>query len=92
MKIWTAYCDYFATGEGRTLMACIVYANDETEAKDKFKAKFGDWYFLGCDAEEGVVKNSVTQFLFSDHALEMATKEEGRANIDIHASVHFNFS
>lgn len=33
MKLRTVWLDYFGTGEGRTLMARIAYANDAQEAK-----------------------------------------------------------
>ena len=41
MKLWTVWVDYGATGEGRTLMARIGYAEDEADALAAFAKVFG---------------------------------------------------
>ena len=92
MKLWTVFEDYFATGEGRTLMACIVYATNKKEALAKFEEQFGDYYVKGATAEKGVVRNTVTEFVFSKDMLEMLTNNEGKATLVAHGSLHFNFS
>ena len=91
-SLWTVWLDYFATGEGRSMMAVIGYASNENEAKELFSKKFGDWFKIGCDAAPGVVQNPVTQFLFSTEALQMLTKHNGNANLVVHASIHINMS
>lgn len=91
--LWTAWCDYFATGEGRSVMACIAYANEEAEIKKHFAKKFDDWYAIGCEAAKGVVRNEYTTFLWSRKVLrsiEMAEKKAGW--VDAHSWVHVNFS
>lgn len=92
MKLWTIWVDYFATGEGRTLTALIVYAENAEEAKKKFADKFSDYMAIGCDAEEGVVKNNVTKFLFSAELLKNIRKEEGKAHVVVFAECHVNKS
>lgn len=92
MKLWTVYSDYCATGEGRTIHALITYAETKEDALEKFSQTFDKFWALGADAEEGIVKNEVTQYLFSDKVLERVIEIEGRANIKLSAEYHFNFS
>ena len=40
MKLWTVWIDYFATGEGRTVMAWVGYAGKEVEARAGFAKQF----------------------------------------------------
>lgn len=91
-RLWTVWLDYFATGEGRTMMAVIGYASNEDEAKALFFKQFGEWFALGCEAGVGIVHNPVIQYLFSPVALQTMTQSEGLANIVAHASVHLNAS
>jgi hypothetical protein len=92
MKLWTTWADYGATGEGRTVMAQITYAADEADAIKHFKDKFGDYYSLGAETKEGVIRNGYTRYLFSNNALKFVKDNQGQCNIDLHGSIHFNFS
>ena len=92
MKLWTVWQDYFATGEGRTLMACIAYAKNEEEAIAAFGRHFNPYYALGANALEGVHENEVTQALFTPRTLDSAKELEGRAMLQLAGSFHFNFS
>jgi hypothetical protein len=40
MKLWTAWLDYYATGEGRTLFARIAYAETAEDAIRQFGTAF----------------------------------------------------
>ena len=92
MKIWTVWLDYGATGEGRTLLARIAYAEDEQAALGGFESQFGEFYARGAEAAEGVVKNGVTKALFRGRTLDHVRLMEGRANVDLFAKFHFNFA
>lgn len=92
MKLWTVWQDYFATGEGRTLMARIGYAEDEQDARAGFGRRFDTYFASGAEAPEGVHENEVTQALFSPAALRRAREMEGRATLELSARFHFNFS
>ena len=92
MKLWTVWLDYFATDEGRSLMACIVYAENEQGAIAGFARHFDEHYAQGAEALEGVHKNEVTQVLFSPLALKRAKELEGRAMVELAGSFYFNFS
>ena len=92
MKLWTAWLDYFATGEGRSLMACIAYAENEQGAIARFERQFGQHYAQAAEALEGVHKNEVTQVLFTPLALKRAKELEGRAMVEVAGSFYFNFS
>ncbi len=95
MKLWTIWSDNCATGEGRTLTAMIVYAKNAEEAKKKFGDEFGEYHeymVRGCDAEEGVVKNDVTKFLFSAELMKIIPREEGKAHVVVFAECHVNKS
>ncbi len=90
--LWTIYSDYFATGEGRTLQALIIYANDEKEAIEKFGKIFDPYFAKGAIAQEGVVENEIINYLFSKEVLEQTKKLEGKANIKLFSEFHFNLS
>ena len=92
MKLWTAWSDYGATGEGRTLMARIAYAEDERDALTGFGKAFDPYYATGAEASPGVADSNVTRALFTAATLEWVRQHEGRANIDLQAKFHFNFA
>jgi len=92
MKLWTVWQDYFATGEGRTLMARIGYAEDEQDSRAGFGRKFDPYFASGAAALEGVHENEVTQALFSPAALKRAREMEGRATLELSARFYFDFS
>ena len=39
----TAWCDYFATGEGRTLIALITKARDEQHMREIVRERLGEF-------------------------------------------------
>lgn len=92
MKLWTVWVDYSATGEGCTLLARIAYAEDEQAALGGFRSQFGEYYARCAEAAQGVVENGVTKSLFGDRTFEHVRLFEGRANVDLFAQLHFNFS
>lgn len=92
MKIWTVWCDYGATGEGQSVMVWIGYAENEAAACAKFSERFGNVFASVCEAKHGVVRNEFIQYLFSEKVLTACEKAEGKGNIDLYASAHFNFS
>jgi hypothetical protein len=92
MKLWTVWLDYLATGEGRTKMACFVYALDNFGAINKFQEKFGEYFAQGCQAHEGVLRNTVTKFLFSKAALDGLEDGSGRGSLDAYASIHLEYN
>jgi hypothetical protein len=91
--LWTVWEDYYATGEGRALMACIMWAASEEEARSHFAKTFDPWYAKGCDALPGVVRNEITVLLWSAQALDLVESVAGRgAAVNLHAWLHFNLS
>ena len=50
--MYTAWCDYGATGEGNTVM--IAIAHTESAARNLFKCKFDDFYHVGMVVEKGI--------------------------------------
>lgn len=91
--LWTAWCDYFATGEGRSIMARVTYADNEEQMRSKFSEKFGDWFGKGCEVQRGVARSAVVNFLWSETALAaMEDCEKRRGWLDAHSSLHFNLS
>lgn len=91
-KIWTVTQDYFATGEGRTLMAWIGYAESEEEALKKFGERFNPYYTPSMGAQKGFVRDDVVSFVFSEQAISVAVKNLGQCNLEMFSAVHFNFS
>jgi hypothetical protein len=91
-SLWTVWLDYYATGEGRTQMAFIGYAEGEQEALSKFGKEFGEYFASGAEVKRGVFMNEVTRALFSSRVLSSVRKLEGRANVVLSASWHYNLA
>ena len=92
MKLWTVWVDYSATGEGRSLMARISHAENAQDALEAFGEEFDAYFARGAQAVEGVLKNKVTQALFSSAAFTQARHLEGRATFELTARCHYNLS
>jgi len=92
MKLWTVWQDYGATGEGRTLMARVAYAENEQEALAGFGRTFDLFFASGAKALEGVQENEVTQVLFAPAALKRVRQMEARATVELAARFHYNFA
>lgn len=92
MTLWTAWSDYYATGEGRTLLGWIGYAEDRAEALKAFGNAFDPYFARGADAAVGVVKNEVIRHLFSPRVLEDVCCMQGRATVQLTGRLHFNFA
>jgi hypothetical protein len=92
VNLWTVWTEYFATGEGHSIMACIIYAENESGAKKKFDEKFGEHFGMGAQASLGVIENALTSRLFTQTTFEEIRGRELKCNIDAYASLHFNFS
>lgn len=90
-RLWTAWLDYSATGEGRAYMACIAYAQGEAEILAHFGNRFDPWFANGCDVGQGVVRNCVTTLLWSATMLDRleVLADEG-AWVEAHSWMHFN--
>ena len=73
-------------------MAVIGYASNKEQAKEMFAKQFENWVEMGCEASSGVVQNPVVQYLFTPSALQILTKENGKATLVAHASIHINLS
>lgn len=78
-KLWTVWSQYFATGEGVTIMAIIGYADNVEQAKALFTDKFGEYFAIGCETQEGIVRNGVTEFLFSKTLLDRLETNESNS-------------
>lgn len=50
--MYTAWCDYGATGEGMTIMVAI--SRTESAARNLFKSKFNDFYHPGMVVTKGI--------------------------------------
>lgn len=88
MKLWTAWVDYGGTGEGRTLMAWIAYAESEADAIARFEKRF-DRYSAGCAYfKEGVIENDVTRFLIPPTVFKQVRRLERRASYEFRTSLH----
>lgn len=92
MKLWTIESDYGGTGEGRTIQALITYAENEAQAIEIFGKVFDTYSTLGATATEGVVKSEITEYLFNHKLFESVLNMEGKANVNLSAQLHFNYS
>lgn len=92
MKLWTAWSDYGATGEGRTLLGWIGNAEDRAGALKNFGDAFDSYFARGADAAEGVVENSVIEHLLTQRALDDIRRMQGRATVQLTGRLHFNLA
>lgn len=90
--VWTVWADYYATGEGRTWMGKIAYAEDAQGAVADFGRAFDPFFAAGAQACEGIVENEVTGFLFSHSVLKEARRLAGRAHLELQCRFHFNLA
>lgn len=92
MKLWTVWLDYFATGEGRTYIARIAYAETQEEARQGFAELYSTYFADGALVSEGVVRNGVTDLLFSPRLLDHVQAMAGEARLTLEGCYHFNRS
>jgi hypothetical protein len=97
--IYTAYAQYFATGEGMTHMVMFTRgygpsANPLENVRKGFSDKFGAYYAMGVEIYEGIKYDlSGMELLISDKmcgALEDWQKDAG--GLEYSSSIHVNFS
>jgi len=90
MPIYTAYANYFATGEGNTHMVLVTYAQNPDDMKLKFIELFSDYMAIGVEIQEGVIEQPpvLTGALF-----EAVSNSAARGGwIDFYVQFHVNFS
>jgi len=89
MKLWTIMSDYSATGEGRTIVGLITYAEDRDDAKKRWKEQVPEYYidfiYEGIDSD-----NDLSNTLWSYSALSRAAS--GNCNINMLSRIHYNYS
>ena len=90
--LWTGWMDYFATGEGRSVMAYIGYAQNADELRKSAGQALGEYYARGLQVAEGLVENDVTRAVFSARTFELARALDGQASISCYGLVAFNRS
>ena len=92
-RIWTAWLHYAATGEGTSVLAYMSYAASEDELRQRVASKFGQWYADGCEVQEGIARNEVTQYLWSEDALRTFERIGiQRGQLEVYSKVHINSS
>ena len=90
--LWTGWMDYFATGEGRSLMAYIGHARSADELRKSAGIALSEYYAKGLDVAEGLVENNVTLAVFSAKTFELVRALDGQASLCCHGLVSFNRS
>ncbi len=97
MALYTVVCDYGATGEGRTLMVLICFAESPEAAQVDFGRTFDPYFAIGAIAHEGLIFDlEVCRKLISDSTQKFLTQvyNDGKPTgmINYHTMLHFNFS
>lgn len=90
MALYSAWCDYFATGEGRTIMVMYCIAEDEDDLRKKFSDAFHPYYAPGMQFEDGIKKDDIFAHMVPHTVTSML--EEGGCYFDFYTSFHYNFS
>jgi hypothetical protein len=100
-RIYTVTADYGATGEGHTLMLLITrgYGSDDgpSNALERFREIFGDYFAQGADVEEGLQLNKhyVRDLVPESTRLKLMTWEssdDAPGGLEYFAQLHVNFS
>jgi hypothetical protein len=92
-RLFTGWMDYSATGEGRTLSAFVGLAHDEAEFRAQLRQGLGEFCGDFMYVAEGLVRNEVTDYLWSPAALAMIERAQGDAGaIRALVQLHVNFS
>lgn len=92
-QLHTAWCDYFGTGEGRTLVALICYAKDEAHMRQLVQERLGECWSVYVTISPGLVRNEVTQHLWPEAVLAFLETSAGDAgNLIAQSQLHANFS
>lgn len=88
--MYTVISDYYATGEGRTIM--VLISNDNSfNALSRFTDIFGAYYAIGADVIEGVKLDFPgANFVIPEHIKNEKFWEKGM--FEYHASFHLNLS
>ena len=90
--LYTAWYDYFGTGEGRTLAALVALASDETEMRSHVARQFDEFSAVLATIAPGVVRNDVTQRLWPQSLFEFLERCEGDAGaVMAKCQLHANF-
>ena len=88
--MYTAVCDYYATGEGRTIMV-LLSNGDPCVALDRFADIFGSYYVRGAEVYEGIKLDfSGSEFVIPDVIKTCKLWEKGM--FEYHSSFHINMS
>lgn len=103
MKLYTAICDYGATGEGSTYMMMIHpgygMADPTENVRQAFAQRFGGYMASGVDVHEGVYLDfSWAKLVLPDSVRDMLKRwetmpdSEKPGNFVWTAELHMNFS
>ncbi len=88
--MYTVVCDYFATGEGRTIMVLVASGNSYG-ALTRFADIFGSYYAIGAEVHDGVKLD----FPGSEYVVPDPIRKEKfweRGMFEYHSSFHLNLS
>jgi len=89
---YTVVCDYFATGEGRTISVWMGLAENQSEALGFFERSFehGDYWAKGACVIDGFAfDNDVVVNVMND-AIRSQMLDD-RCNRSFSAQLHFNY-
>ena len=97
--IYTAYAQYFATGEGMTHMVMFTRGYGQNadrleNVRQSFSNKFGVYYGMGVEIYEGIKYDlSGMDLLVSDRTrAALDSWQETAGGLEYSASIHVNFS
>lgn len=89
-RVWTAWMEYGATGEGQTLQTWIGYASDANDAKASFGGRSNSFFEQFCEVAEGVTRNRIVEALVAASTLNLLESSSGTIDIELFASLHIN--
>lgn len=95
--IYTAFADYYATGEGRSLMFLVSRGygpkSREENVRDRFIELFGSYMAMGMEIKEGLNFDfDGIDLLVSEKTRKFLESSLDAGNLEYHVGLHFNFS
>ena len=87
--MYTAKLDYYATGEGRTLMILIGDYRNIDEVKEAFSRHFDPYFTMGAEIIEGI---DISGFESIIPANIIEAFNEGKEYYNYYTAFHMNFA
>lgn len=99
MNKYTIVCDYYATGEGRTMIVLYTTADNMDQVKNRFVQVFNEYFWRGMECYDGFIfQNDTDSQHMTIEAIDMLVTSGVRKLLEkdimseFYAQLHFNLA